>query len=115
MRNTHNNNYESTTPCVTDWSSINWNKVNKYVSKLQKRIFRAEREGDCAFTSWIKVCSSCMSRKGHVQFQGECGGVILQSYPARGINPPDLSNYSYKNYQLVISKYKIVPFIFSKR
>ena len=46
MRNTHNNNYESTTPCVTDWSSINWNKVNKYVSKLQKRIFRAEREGD---------------------------------------------------------------------
>ena len=49
MRNTHNNNYESTTPCVTDWSSINWNKVNKYVSKLQKRIFRAEREGDSKY------------------------------------------------------------------
>ncbi|MEE0024268.1 hypothetical protein [Methanobrevibacter sp.] len=27
-----------------------------------------------------------MSRKGHVQFQGECGGVILQSYPAKESN-----------------------------
>ena len=46
MMNTHNSNYESTTPYTTDWSCINWNKVNKYVSKLQRRIFRAEREGD---------------------------------------------------------------------
>ena len=46
MRNTHNNDCESTTPYVTDWSCVKWNKVEKYVSKLQKRIFRAEREGD---------------------------------------------------------------------
>lgn len=46
MMNTHNINCESTTPYVTDWSCINWNKVEKYVSKLQRRIFRAEREGD---------------------------------------------------------------------
>ena len=46
MRNTHNNDCESTTPYVTDWSCVKWNKVDKYVSKLQKRIFRAEREGD---------------------------------------------------------------------
>ncbi len=55
-----------------------------------------------------------MFGNGHVQFQGECGGVILQSYPARGSNPSDLSDYSYKNYQFGISKYKIVPFIFPK-
>ena len=35
-----------------------------------------------------------MSRKGHVQFQGECGGVILQSYPAGGGDPSDLSDGS---------------------
>ena len=32
----------------------------------------------------------------------------------RRSNPPDLSDYSYQNYQLGISKYKIVPFIFPK-
>ena len=32
----------------------------------------------------------------------------------RGSNPSDLSDYNYKNYQLGISKYKIVPFIFPK-
>ena len=34
-----------------------------------------------------------MSRKGHVQFQGECGGVILQSYPAKESNFFLLSDY----------------------
>ena len=46
MSNTHNENYESTTPYTTDWSSLKWSRIEKYVSKLQKRIFRAEREGD---------------------------------------------------------------------
>ena len=32
----------------------------------------------------------------------------------RRSNPPDLSDYSYQNYQLGISKYKIIPFIFPK-
>ena len=32
----------------------------------------------------------------------------------RGSNSSDLSDYSYKNYQLGISKYKIIPFIFPK-
>lgn len=46
MSNTHNKSYESTTPYTTVWSSLKWNRIEKYVSKLQKRIFRAEREGD---------------------------------------------------------------------
>jgi hypothetical protein len=33
---------ESTLPDITDWNSIKWNKVIKYVGKLQKRIYRAE-------------------------------------------------------------------------
>ena len=33
---------EFTLPDNTDWSSIKWNKVTKYVDKLQKRIYRAE-------------------------------------------------------------------------
>ena len=43
MRHAQNNDvYESTTQCATDWSSINWYKVEKYVDKLQKRIYHAE-------------------------------------------------------------------------
>ena len=34
----------------TKWSAINWHKVEKYVDKLQKRIYRAEVNGD-----WRKV------------------------------------------------------------
>ena len=33
---------ESTLPDITDWSSIKWNKVVKYVDKLQKQIYHAE-------------------------------------------------------------------------
>ena len=33
---------EFTLPDNTDWSSIKWNKVTKYVDKLQKQIYRAE-------------------------------------------------------------------------
>ena len=47
MRYAQNNDvYESTTQCATDWSSINWYKVEKYVDKLQKRIYHAESIGD---------------------------------------------------------------------
>ena len=46
MRNAHINLYESTTPDTTDWRSIEWKKVEKYVDKQQKRIYSAEKEGD---------------------------------------------------------------------
>ena len=46
MRNAHINLYESTTPDTTDWLSIEWKKVEKYVGKQQKRIYSAEKEGD---------------------------------------------------------------------
>lgn len=47
MRNTQNNNYlGSTTSGITDWTDINWSKIEKYVDKLQKRIYRAENEGN---------------------------------------------------------------------
>ena len=46
MRNAHINLYESTTPDTTDWLSIEWKKVEKYVDKQQKRIYSAEKEGD---------------------------------------------------------------------
>ena len=43
MKHAQNDNvYESTAQYVTDWSSINWYKVEKYVDKLQKRIYHAE-------------------------------------------------------------------------
>ncbi|MBR0472891.1 MAG: hypothetical protein IJI98_09380 [Methanosphaera sp.] len=40
-----------------------------------------------------------MFGNGHVQFQGECGGAILQSYPTRESNLSDLSDRN-KNTQL---------------
>jgi RNA-directed DNA polymerase len=47
MRYAQNNNvYESTTQYATDWPSISWYKVEKYVDKLQKRIYHAESIGD---------------------------------------------------------------------
>ena len=36
-----NNLDESASPDVTDWDSINWRKNEKYVDRLQKRIYRA--------------------------------------------------------------------------
>ncbi len=42
MRYAQNNVYESTAQYATDWSCINWYKVEKYVDKLQKRIYHAE-------------------------------------------------------------------------
>ena len=46
MSYTQNNRFVSTTSNITDWSSIDWKKVEKYVDKTQKRIYRAESEGD---------------------------------------------------------------------
>ncbi|MBR0472610.1 MAG: hypothetical protein IJI98_07960 [Methanosphaera sp.] len=37
-----------------------------------------------------------MFGNGHVQFQGECGGAILQSYPTRESNLSDLSDRTTK-------------------
>jgi RNA-directed DNA polymerase len=37
---------KSAVPLPTDWHSIQWKKAEKYVEKLQKRIFRAEKNGD---------------------------------------------------------------------
>ena len=59
MRYTQNNNvYESTAQYATDWTSTNWYKVEKYVDKLQKRIYHAESIGELNFR--IKFCSSRM-------------------------------------------------------
>ena len=45
MSNTQNNTFVSTTSNITNWSSIDWKKAEKYVDKIQKRIYRAESEG----------------------------------------------------------------------
>ncbi|WP_405287281.1 reverse transcriptase N-terminal domain-containing protein [Methanobrevibacter sp.] len=47
MRLTPNNNIcEPAKPITTDWSSINWNKPNRHVTSLQRRIYRASRENN---------------------------------------------------------------------
>jgi len=33
-------------PLPTDWQSIKWRKAEKYVERLQKRIFHAEKNGN---------------------------------------------------------------------
>ena len=45
MSNTQNNTFVSTTSNITNWSYIDWKKAEKYVDKIQKRIYRAESEG----------------------------------------------------------------------
>lgn len=37
---------KSAMPLPTDWHAIQWQKAEKYVEKLQKRIFHAEKNGD---------------------------------------------------------------------
>ena len=44
MRNTQKDTFVSTTSNITNWSSIDWKKAEKYVDKIQKRIYRAESE-----------------------------------------------------------------------
>ncbi len=47
LRNAANNNFcKSTSSSITDWESINWNKIEKYVDKQQKRIYKAEVNND---------------------------------------------------------------------
>lgn len=40
------NVFEPAKPNTTDWKSINWNKVNRFVTSLQERIYLASRKGD---------------------------------------------------------------------
>ena len=42
MGNTTNNICTYTSSATTDWNSINWIKIEKYVDKQQKRIYEAE-------------------------------------------------------------------------
>ena len=43
MRNSANNNIcVSVSSDTTDWDSINWNRIERYVDKQQKRIYGAE-------------------------------------------------------------------------
>ena len=45
MGNTSNKNIcKSASSDITDWKSIDWDKIEKYVDKQQKRIFKAEVE-----------------------------------------------------------------------
>ena len=37
---------EPAKPITTDWKSIKWNKVYRYVTSLQRRIYRASRNND---------------------------------------------------------------------
>lgn len=47
MSLTPNNNIcEPAKPITTDWNSIKWNKVNRHVTSLQRRIYRASKEND---------------------------------------------------------------------
>lgn len=47
MSFTPNNNIcEPAKPDTIDWKSIKWNKVNRHVTNLQERIYRASKEND---------------------------------------------------------------------
>ena len=47
MRFTPNNDIcEPAKPITTDWKTIKWNKVNRHVTSLQERIYRASKEND---------------------------------------------------------------------
>ena len=47
MRNSANNNIcVSVSSDTTDWDSINWNRIERYVDKQQKRIYGAEVKND---------------------------------------------------------------------
>ena len=47
LRNSANNNIcMSVSSNTTNWDSINWNRIEKYVDKQQKRIYGAEVKND---------------------------------------------------------------------
>ena len=47
LRNSANNSIcVSVSSDITDWDSINWNRVERYVDKQQKRIYEAEVKND---------------------------------------------------------------------
>ena len=37
---------KSAKPNTTDWKSIKWNKVNRHVTSLQRRIYRASKDNN---------------------------------------------------------------------
>ena len=41
--NTNRNVKSAVSPLVENWHSINWVKIQRYVRKLQQRIYRAEQ------------------------------------------------------------------------
>lgn len=42
----NNNICKSAKPNTTDWKSIRWNKVNRHVTSLQRRIYRASKDNN---------------------------------------------------------------------
>jgi len=46
MKTQRNDSSESVSSDVTDWSAIKWYKIEKYIDKLQKRIYHAESVND---------------------------------------------------------------------
>jgi RNA-directed DNA polymerase len=44
--NTQSTQIKSAVPNLTTWQAVQWQKAEKYVEKLQKRIFHAEKNGD---------------------------------------------------------------------
>ena len=99
MRYAQNNDvYESTTQCATDWSSINWYKVEKYVDKLQKRIYH-------------EFCLSRMFGNGHVRFLRGCGRAIVQSYLTQQKHKKTNDNPISRKYRkkIIHSRKKSIP------
>ena len=82
MRNTQKDTFVSTTSNITNWSSIDWKKAEKYVDKIQKRIYRAESEVDkLNLIIQINVCLSPLWWKSHDGFLGEKEGATPLTYP----------------------------------
>ena len=45
----------ATSDVAKAWNSIDWNKANAYVKKLQMRIVKAHQQG----TLFLRTCFSC--------------------------------------------------------
>ena len=83
MSNTQNNTFVSTTSNITNWSSIDWKKAEKYVDKIQKRIYRAESTiSDKGLLEPIvmKVTRWVLRREGG----GDSSDLSYERFKARG-------------------------------
>ena len=58
----------ATSDVAKAWDSIDWNKANAYVKKLQMRIVKAHQQGQnrqskvfamAAYTLFLRTCFSC--------------------------------------------------------